>query len=599
MLISGGVSLLLLPRGRKLLPLVLAFIGILGTGVGLIFWTGLEQRFTDRWNVTSGDSITIGAGTRLANWKDALVTAQDFPLIGTGLGTFSFAYLPYQSWQTPVRFYNADNQFIEGLVEGGAIGFALLLLATGISLAVACMMSRSNPQNSAAIVGMTTIVGQAISACFDFGPTMAANMLLIAVVAGSVAGMAGTLDPSAVRNSLSRWLVLPQLEPAGLSAAISLMMLGYGLAALREVSAAADCRVAWRALPKRLDAPNIISVQALDVAIKQLTLTLVRRPDDADAHARLAHLLIYRYRQQTFAELVDLQQRGGPAPDWSLTDPIVLFHRTIDWKHQQDNARLTAIRTADVVRKNLLPAIQHLAAARESCPLMPGLDVLTGVLNTIVDPDSADIEFWLRRAIIVYPTDPALLDQCGILSHLAGRTQFAIECWKRSLELDLNQFPQIRHDIEMNAVRDVSLIELLPATPLALTTVAIRYFSTSADEQLRHRFAQEAQRLLTSSPTAARSSGGMRDQVQARIHQLLGEFDSADACYRQALAADPLNVACRLEFAGLLRADGRIEAALDQAEICRSEAPDEPSVRDFLKQLQKEMQHPSAPDRSR
>ena len=420
LLVAACTLLICTYRTRNGLVVGSLFVGVMVLGIGLVLWTGQEDRFLIRWNSASGDTIESGAQTRLANWRDALKAARDCPVIGTGFGTYSFAYLPYQSWHAPVRFYNADNQFVECLVEGGGIGLGLLLLAVGLWVSSAAFLIRYDHRSPCGVVGLFTVTSQIVSAFFDFGPTMSANMLALAVVAGVTAGRAAAVAVQLSPGAQSSWFVLPDLAPIGKPVIVASALLAFGLIQLTEVAAAADCRIAVRDVPKRLDLADAIAAVPLDSAILQLTTALRGRPDDAEAHSTVARLLIYRYRQQTYGELADFHKRGGPPPAWAMTDTMVLYSRRNQWRNSNQQEPLDELRSLPVVNDNLIPAYQHLLAARAAAPLMPGLDVNIATLALILDDNETVARSALQRAVALNPADPAFVDWCGTLAESAG-----------------------------------------------------------------------------------------------------------------------------------------------------------------------------------
>lgn len=407
-------------RTRIGLAVGFLFVGVILLGIGLVLWTGQDERFLVRWNSSSGDTIESGAQTRLANWRDALKAAQDFPTIGTGFGTYSFAYLPYQSWHAPVRFYNADNQFVECLVEGGGIGLGLLLLSIALWISSAAYLVRFDHRSPCGVVGLFTIASQIVSAFFDFGPTMSANMLALAVVGGATTGRAAAVAVQRNPGRPGRWFALPELTPIWIPVTVATALLAFGMVQLKEVASAADCRVAYRDLPKRLDLADAMAAVPLDIAIQQLTTSLQGRPDDAEAHSSLARLLIYRYRQQTYRELTGFHQRGGPAPTWAMTDTMVLCARRNQWRSTNQQASLDELRSLPVIKDNLAPAYRHLLAARSAAPLMPGLDVGIATLALILDDNEAVARSALQRAVALNPADAAFTDWCATVATSAG-----------------------------------------------------------------------------------------------------------------------------------------------------------------------------------
>ncbi len=73
--------------------------------------------------------------SRTELWKDVLVMIGDFPLFGTGLGTFAYAYPPYKvSVEKPLVYLYAHNDYLQLIAETGVLGFASLMAALGIFL---------------------------------------------------------------------------------------------------------------------------------------------------------------------------------------------------------------------------------------------------------------------------------------------------------------------------------------------------------------------------------------------------------------------------------------------------------------------------------
>jgi O-antigen ligase len=422
------VVILLMRRAGAGILTGLVFTGALGMGAGLVYWTGLGERLLGRWNASAGDTLASGAETRLSNWFDAFHSVNEFPLAGTGLGTYSLAYLPFQSWMTHIRFYNADNQFVETLIEGGAIGLALVLLGLLLVVVAVLSLARNDNQTPAGIVGAFVVISQTASACFDFGPTMYANMMILAVLLGAITGRAATLASNSPSTPFSRTLTLPDLRPVWMWTAIAVAMLGYGLLQYQELSAAADCRVARRDLPRRLDVPDAFPDGQLDATIHKLTGSLQARRDDAESHLALATLLMYRYRCQAHRDLQEFHKRGGPRADWLLTDPLYLATRVNEWRQSGQSERLRELNTNAVVQTNLTIAYQHLVAAQKAAPLMPGLDIRMATLAVIVQPETDNVEMRLRRAVTLSPMNPDVLRTCAAIARSFSLLDFSTEC---------------------------------------------------------------------------------------------------------------------------------------------------------------------------
>lgn len=79
-------------------------------------------------------STLIGLGEdasllyRIEAWKHSLSIFMDFPLLGTGLGTFGEMFTFYRPESMPLRMVNAHNEFIQIMAETGFFGFALAII---------------------------------------------------------------------------------------------------------------------------------------------------------------------------------------------------------------------------------------------------------------------------------------------------------------------------------------------------------------------------------------------------------------------------------------------------------------------------------------
>lgn len=567
----------LMARSWSGLRIATLLVGIGLLSVALLFWTGLTDRIGSRWEGVNSETISTDA--RLANWSDALRALRDFPITGTGFGTYRYAYLPYQTRPMTVVFHNADNQFVEGLLEGGMVGLGLILLSIGLSLWACLALARDVPVDPAAAVGLFAVISQCVSAFFDFGLSLSANMLTFALLVGAVTGRAAALYEI---GSTSRWLVLPVLRPPWLTRVVGAMLLAHGVLCLGHVSVAADSRMVRRDLP-RLTAAASLSESSVGEAISQLQSVVSRQPDDAEAHRALAELWTYRYRLRAIEDLAAQTTEGDPEPDWNLTDPSVLYLRIQALISADDNEAVAELGDLPQVRDNLLPAWWHLSAAQAACPLMPELDLKLAMLSFLGNPLEPAGEAHLRRAVQVAPGDSDLLVQCGTLAQAAGLAEFSYACWRRSLELVPDRLPQIRQLWSQEVTLEQEMEWILPDSPELLLTLARASYSGDEDRAARHTLALKAQRLLESQ--SGSKTEPKRLHALARCSVLLDEPDAAADSYRQSLVLEPLNVERRLELVGLLHQQHNYQEALDQAELCQAMAPQQAAIRKQVSEL--------------
>ncbi len=145
-------------------------------------------------------ALTVGVGSTIRRfalddllhqdrpqyWSNTVEIIRDFPLFGTGLGTFAAAYGAYEkSSSNELLLVHAHNDFLEYIAELGLVGGALLIGAV-LYLAVSSYLAwrgRRNAQARAlALGGLVSISGIGLHAVTDFNLHIPANMVLFSVV---------------------------------------------------------------------------------------------------------------------------------------------------------------------------------------------------------------------------------------------------------------------------------------------------------------------------------------------------------------------------------------------------------------------------------
>jgi O-antigen ligase len=121
-------------------------------------------------------------------WANTVEIIRDFPLFGTGLGTFASAYGAYErASSNELQLVHAHNDYLEYVAELGLVGGALLI-GSVLYLAVAAYLGwrgRRNAQARAlALGGIVSLSGMGLHAVTDFNLHIPANMVLFATVLG-------------------------------------------------------------------------------------------------------------------------------------------------------------------------------------------------------------------------------------------------------------------------------------------------------------------------------------------------------------------------------------------------------------------------------
>lgn len=115
-----GAMLLRKERTRKRGVVIIAVFLVIVLAVGWFGWEPIFQRF-ERITNEEGNIAEL----RPTLWNDSLRIVKDFPLTGTGFGSFLSVYQKYRSIPGERTADHAENDYLELLVEGGGIGVAL------------------------------------------------------------------------------------------------------------------------------------------------------------------------------------------------------------------------------------------------------------------------------------------------------------------------------------------------------------------------------------------------------------------------------------------------------------------------------------------
>jgi O-antigen ligase len=133
-----------LTRGRKR-GIFLSALVIAALFWAMLAWVGpdaFKGEVDKMKGILNGDARTQ---ERVVIWKDSVKIMKDYPLLGTGLGTFPYIYSKYRTLTDTLgaRVEYAENEYVQLAVETGAMGtaFALVFLIFYLKRFRICVMS--------------------------------------------------------------------------------------------------------------------------------------------------------------------------------------------------------------------------------------------------------------------------------------------------------------------------------------------------------------------------------------------------------------------------------------------------------------------------
>lgn len=168
---------------RRALPLFL----LSGAVLILVSLVGWDRVSSDLGKQMGGIGFESG---RVRVWRDSLSIIADYPLLGTGWGTFRDVYPLYKHESIRLIYDHAHNDYLQAVVEGGVLGAgALLLILALFSWRIATGLARYRGAGFSLLLGAA---GGAASLLLheitDFNLQIPANAVLFSALAGAVLG---------------------------------------------------------------------------------------------------------------------------------------------------------------------------------------------------------------------------------------------------------------------------------------------------------------------------------------------------------------------------------------------------------------------------
>ncbi|MCI5222008.1 MAG: hypothetical protein D3924_04890 [Candidatus Electrothrix sp. AR4] len=168
-------------RMRRLTPLVL--FSCLLLIVGWFSWDPVLERFNVLFDFHTGKI----KDDRLLIWQDTLRIIADFPLTGSGFGTFVAIFPSYRTFTDNLLYEHAHNDFLELFTDGGLVGCILAswFLGTVLQTGYKLIFSRRDRVSTFLAIGaFSGIAGLLVYSISDFNLHNGANGLYFAFFCG-------------------------------------------------------------------------------------------------------------------------------------------------------------------------------------------------------------------------------------------------------------------------------------------------------------------------------------------------------------------------------------------------------------------------------
>lgn len=480
--LGAGVSAVLvsvfLQQGFRLA----AFVGplLLLAATGLLGSVGVLDD-VDRRLETLSDLPRLLQDGRVKNWEAGWTAAPHFLRAGSGLGTYRFAYRPFQDHPADERFNYPENVFLQTLVEAGLPGLTLLLLGLGTAASGTLRLCRSadSTRRILGLVGVFLLTSVSVQGCLDNGFYLPANMLLLATLLGLVCGSATQTAEAATedwkfrpRGAWSDWL-------HSRAAAVMLVALTWSLGEFSAAAPGAEMLYKTRAYADRM----ALSREELDSDLVGLEQTIRRRPNDVELRRRAAEAYISLYRLEAIDEL----RRTHPGAASQVLENVaslpVLFAAAARAEQGGDLASLDALRWQPAVTRHLRPALTHLQLGVATTPADAESQLYLAELEFLVaNPSHSGPRFDFVAELA--KGRPSLLLRLGVDQLSLGHKPNGFAVLRRTWSLDPAAARPIIEAVTFYATWPEVIEHVVPATPESAESLLqlLRQRNTSAKD---------------------------------------------------------------------------------------------------------------------
>lgn len=579
-------------RWRRLTPFEIA-VPLLVVAVGVFTWWSLpqvEDRMATIWSGTA-------AASRLPSWLHFLPLVADFPLVGSGLGTFPYVEPLHRPFgpKPLLMWEHAHNDYLEALIEGGVLRLGLSLVAIGVVYRLGWRALARHRRRLAgglalgAVFAFTTIVVHSFG---DFGLHMPAIAVLATVVTAHLAELGKArrrrrkknMQPTESATSGPLMTHLASIGSSVLLALLALLLYGEGSRTARAEG--------FRMAADRLASNSELT--AMERQLNYFEAAVRATPEDATIHFELAQAMFDQYQkerpqegqrqEQTASAAQATKTIAGLAPSGISNLGAAVFWASRASGALRDPASDGSSRAVALRRKYLVPALAHGMRARDLCPLLSTVQLwLADQAGWFVRADRREV--YLARARELRPCHPTIWYLLGAEELAQGRTELAWFNWHQSLLGSDQHLPEIlaqtRKHLPPLDIRD----RVLPDKPELLIKAAKLLYPEDANRAERTPFLEKA---LVRAGRPDRAVRGEDLVLQGRILDNLDRPADAVLAYQRALMLEPERLEWRMQLAELLFRQRNLAEARQQLVLIVTAQPNHRDAHALLDAIEQE-----------
>tara|TARA_R110002049_G_scaffold27321_2_gene94055 strand:- start:152007 stop:154868 length:2862 start_codon:yes stop_codon:yes gene_type:complete len=565
----------------------------------------------------------LASDTRFDHWVQALPAAAHYLPLGSGLGTYGYAHLPFTESLEGTWYSYAHNEYLEVLVEAGIPGI-ILLFALIVAFAHAMRGVFADRHSLAAratgLAACVAFVMQSVHAIGEFGLAMPANLLGLSILMGAGLAAASTA-PRSGKQSRSRQAEPPLTgrhpiregnQALGASRlrrdsgqemhfsnerdssgprvnrhlAVSIGLSVFMTAGIFHLSNRVylDRHLGHTEFSSLTPSPDIEETNARITQVKAL---VERFPDSQRPRLRLARLQAHSVRRTWYDELKQEAEDDGLVIDsaelWrsvGLDNAIYVLHQPHDTSQDQGTDgqraelahRLATNQGLNRVRSDLVDLLAINPMRPKARLLLAKVDAATG------NP-------WrqhLSQLQQLSSGDPETSFAIGLLAMTAGDTTSMVRQWRQTIDFNPRMLETIVQVSRQSVPDQVVANELMPGKWDIPYRLSLEMKLNPADAHLRDLLLDRAAILIDQSDL------GRLDRIRAhyQVANEQGDYPAAAEWLLKAVQLEPHDAYLRYQAANALVKSKRLNEAKTQIRIGSGLAPREERYKRLLLSLQ-------------
>ena len=535
--------------------------------------------------VLAGVLASASGAIAVASWSRVLAHAKEFPLFGTGLGTFAqvASNQGFQADTNPTSLADA-SAFQILAVEAGALGVTLTLLALGLIFRQgyqAFRRDRTTATSGLAIGSLFGITALLVHGFFAAGVPTPALAVLATVMCGHLCGLANSNEQPDRGNVPSPAISIRLIGLAPSAGMLALLLLGLALVSHARRADTVE-KYAQAALLRGADdaASHQRRVQYLQTAVHLAPGNVRLRLELADAHHQLLEVKLQQLRhstERTEAALIAqaLAASGHVELGQSAASLVVAWWLPMNWQN------LVGEKEEYLEKQHRRPALAHYIEARNASPLYP--EPHLRIADSVPHLQHAERPgVYTARAKWIAPRNPGIFYQSGIQEADNGETNQARESWRHSLELSDGFLTRILDRCRDDMSAEQMLQRLLADRPQQLISAAVHlYPDPMTAKKQRRPFLEKALALLREQPTWS-----ARDHyLAATAYCGLDQLSEGSLNFEKALGTEHQQISWRYEYARFLYEAENLGEAEKQLLTILDRQPGHKRASDFLKKI--------------